>query len=362
MVKRGRRGHSFRRILVAALAVLLLAAGSARSQGPPELHAACDGGFSLAEPPSPGVRSGFAGADPVWPPGSRFRAAPGWRSPALLRLRLPLPEPSFASRLRWEIASAAPAPAPPAASGFTGWLPSILLVGAFAATQFALEPPEDSRWTDRNSFDSGIRRSLRGGSRDTRKAAAIASDVFFGGMGAALLADWWWLREEYGFLRSIQVDSRWILADNVATRVAKVSAGRQRPYVQPCNRDPDYVPQCGGGRDGKASFFSGHASNTATLAGLLCARRLHRRDADRWDALVCGGAAAGALTTGVLRIVSEHHFATDVIAGWAVGAFFGYYLPSRFDYPGHPKGALALSSLTPVVGRDFYGLQYGFRF
>ncbi len=333
MAKRGRRDCLYRRTLVPVLAALLSSAASAGSLESRELHAAFDRGFSLAALP---------------------------RAP--LRLPLPLPEPSFASRLRWEIASATPTPAPPAASGFTGWLPSILLVGAFAATQLALEPPENSRWTDRNAFDSGIRRSLRGGSRDTRKAAGIASDALFAGMSAALVADWWWLREEYGFLRSIQVDSRWILAGNVATRVAKVSAGRQRPYVQPCGRDRNYVPSCGGGRDGNAGFFSGHASNTATLAGLLCARHLHRRDSDASDAFVCGGGAAGALVTGVLRIVSEHHFATDVIAGWAVGAFFGYILPSRFDYPGEPAGAFELRSLTPVVARDFYGLQYGFRF
>jgi membrane-associated phospholipid phosphatase len=280
----------------------------------------------------------------------------------LLRIPLPLPGPSFDSRLRWEIASAAPAPAPPAASGFTGWLPSILLAGAFAVTQFAVDPPANSRWTDRNAFDREIQSDLRGGSRSARKAAGTASDVLLYGMGAALVADWWWLRDEYGFLRSVQVDSRWILADNLATRVAKVSAGRQRPYVEPCSLDPDYVSGCGSGRDDNTSFFSGHASNTAMLAGLLCARHLHRRDSDVSDAFVCGGAAAGALATGLLRIVSENHFATDVIAAWAVGAVFGYVLPSHFDYSSAPEGPLALRSFTPVVGRDFYGFQYGFRF
>jgi membrane-associated phospholipid phosphatase len=289
-----------------------------------------------------------------------FAAFDSGFSPAPLDLPLPLPGRSLASRLRWEIASAAPAP--PAAAGFTGWLPSIALVAAFAALQFALEPPESSRWTDRNSFDSGIRRALRGESSDTRAAAGVASDALLGGMAAALVADWWWLRAEYGFLRSIQVDSRWVLADNVATEVAKFGAGRQRPYVRPCDRNRRYASQCDGGRDDNASFFSGHASNAATFAGLLCARHLHRRDSDVSDAFVCGGAAAGALATGILRIVSEHHFATDVIAGWAVGAFFGYYLPSRFDYLDEPEGAFALRSFTPVVGGGFLGFQYRFRF
>jgi len=332
MTRRARRDRSFRRILVPLVAALL---SSAASAGSPDLVE---------------LQRGFHGTH-------------GWLDtvPSRLSLSLPLPEPSFASRLRWEIAAAAPVAPPPAAS-FTGWLPSILLAGAFAATMVALEPPENSRWTDRNSFDSGIRRPLRGGSRGTRKAAASASDALFAGVGVALVADWWWLRGEYGLLRSLQVDSRWLLANNVAAQVAKIGAGRQRPHVQPCDRDGDWVSACGGGRDGNASFFSGHASNTATMAGLLCARHLHRRESGAADALVCGGAAAGALATGVLRIVSEHHFATDVIAGWAVGALFGYYLPSRFDYLGEPGAALAPSSLTPLVGRDFFGFQYGFRF
>jgi membrane-associated phospholipid phosphatase len=331
MLHLGHRNRCFRWVLAPLVAALLASAATAQSPHPGELR---------------GARG--------------FHAARGWLDADPLRVPLPLPEPSFATRLRWQIADLAPAP--PAATGLRGWLPSILLLGALATAQFALDPPADSRWTDRNGFDSAIRRPLRGGSRDTREDAALASDILFAGMGAALAADWWWLRGEHGLLRSVQVDTRWLLADNLITRGAKVGAGRQRPYVQPCGRDDDYVPACGNGREGNTSFFSGHASNAATLAGLLCARHLHRRDADAGDALICGGAAAGALATGVLRIVSEHHFATDVIAGWVAGAFFGYYLPSRFDYLGEPGDALALSAFTPLIGRDFYGFQYGFRF
>lgn len=252
-------------------------------------------------------------------------------------------------------------PAPPEATA-TGWIPTALLAGALATLQFAVDPPENSRWTDRNSFDSAIRRGLKGNSRSARASAATASDVVFAGMGVALLADWWWLRGEYGFWRSAQVDTRWLLADNVATRVAKISAGRQRPYAQPCGRNDDYVPSCGSGRDRNGGFFSGHASNTATLAGLLCARHLRRQQVGAADWAVCGGAAAGALATGALRIVSEHHFATDVLAGWAAGAVFGYLLPAHFDYERDSEVAIALRRIAPVVAPGSYGLRYSFDF
>ena len=181
-------------------------------------------------------------------------------------------------------------------------------------------------------------------------------------MYGLLVGDWVWLRGEYGLARSIQVDTRWLLASNITTRIAKVSAGRERPYVRPCRGDSSYVSACGKSRGGNASFFSGHASNTATVAGLLCARHLGRRERSLVDVLVCGGAAAGAFTTGILRMMSERHYATDTIAGWAVGTFFGYVLPRHFDYRGESGDPLALSSVMPVVGRDYYGLQYGFRF
>lgn len=289
-----------------------------------------------------------------------LRSASGWLDRDRVPLDLPLLAPHFATPLRWDFAAAVPMPAPRAT--LLGWVPSILLLGAFATTQFALQPPHDSRWTDRNGFDSGIRRGLRGGSSSSRDDASLASDVLFGGMGAALLGDWWWLREEHGLLRSVQIDTRWFLATNIVTRVAKISAARQRPYVQPCSRDGNWVSACGGGDSAREGFFSGHASNTAMLAGLLCARHLGRREVGAVDAVVCGGAAAGALTTGILRIVSDRHFATDVIAGWAVGGIFGYLLPSQLDYRGHPRAAEALRSFAPVVGREYYGFQYGGRF
>jgi membrane-associated phospholipid phosphatase len=38
------------------------------------------------------------------------------------------------------------------------------------------------------------------------------------------------------------------------------------------------------------------------------------------DAAVCGAAAAAALSTGLLRVMSDRHYASDVIVGAAAGA------------------------------------------
>jgi membrane-associated phospholipid phosphatase len=303
----------------------------------------------------------IAPAQQVWPLHATPRERVGLRESTTRLPPLPDPWQAFALQQPWALAVTGTAVGPPQAT-WQGWIPSLLLLGAFAGVQFGVDPPEDPRWSSRNSFDDGARDAFKGGDRSTRDDASLASDILFGGMAGMLVGDWWWLRNEYGLLRSVQVDTRWWLANNLVTRVAKVSAGRERPYVRPCEADDDYIGSCGGGRDRNGGFFSGHASNTATIAGLLCARHLHRRSVGVGDMLVCGGAVAGAITTGVLRMTAEKHFMTDVLAGWVVGLVFGYVLPSHFDYGGADGGPLSLTAVTPVIGREYYGVRYGFRF
>jgi membrane-associated phospholipid phosphatase len=230
-----------------------------------------------------------------------------------------------------------------------------------------VDPPEDPRWDERNSFDDEIRGALKGGSRSTRDSAATASDVLVGGLGLTLLGDAIWLRDEYPFLRTVGGDASWFLADTVATRVAKVSAGRERPFVRPCRRDSSYVSDCDAGRNRNASFFSGHSADSATLAGLLCARHLNRERRTALDWLICSGAATASVATGMLRMTADQHFATDVITGWGFGLLFGYVLPSIYAYSrdSHadaPAPKLSLRNVSPFVAPEGRGLQYTIRF
>jgi hypothetical protein len=199
------------------------------------------------------------------------------------------------------------------------WLPPVLLVGTLAALQLAVEPPEDPRWSSHNAFDDGIRRGLRADTRSGRKAAGRASDALFVALGAGLVADWYWLRDEYPIVDSLRIDSTWVLADAVTV-------------------------------------------TSAAIAGILCARHLHRRDRRRTDAFVCASAASASLATGFLRIAADKHFATDVIAGWLSGALFGYVLPSRFNYTPGQEGALTWKAFSPLVEPGVVGVRYGFQF
>lgn len=234
---------------------------------------------------------------------------------------------------------------------------------ALAALEIGARPPQEARWEGDNGFDSAIRDVIMGGSRSARSSAATASDVLVGGLGLLLLLDRISLRHENPVLKSLLLDGSWLLTNEVVTEATKLAAGRERPYVDPCDADSDYVSDCNGRRDGNTSFFSGHSSGTATMAGLVCSHRLHRSASGSLDWIVCGGAAAASVATGMLRVTAEQHHATDVIAGWASGLLFGYILPTHFDRRiGAATPGFSFMPFHPTAGREIVGLRLEYSF
>lgn len=251
----------------------------------------------------------------------------------------------------------------------------LLLAGASFATLYSLsDPPRDARWDGRNSFDEGVRDGLMGTSRSMRKAADTSSDVLLYSLAVGLLVDDLFRWTEFPNIRSVRfapdkwhslaVDLSWTFTNLVVTEAAKVGAGRERPYVRPCRNDGNYVPDCNEGRDDHASFFSGHASWSATSAGLLCARHVNGSTADTYDWAVCGVASGASVATGLLRITAEKHYFSDVLVGWGFGALFGYVLPTWFDYAieSNPDGSRVTRELMPIVAPDRAGLAYALTF
>ncbi len=115
-----------------------------------------------------------------------------------------------------------------------------------------------------------------------------------------------------------------------ATLLTKSLVSRERPYVAGCSGG-----SCGGAGKNK-SFISGHAAASFTGAGLICAH--HEALAlfeNAWaDGAICGIAVAAAASTSLLRIASDEHYMTDVLAGAAVGILSGYFLPKLIYYAG----------------------------
>ena len=181
------------------------------------------------------------------------------------------------------------------------------------------------------------------------------------------MADWYLQRDVYPGLRSVYVDGSWLMLNEIGTRAAKAGAGRQRPSVTACDLDSSHIEGCNDGRNDNASFYSGHASWSASLAGLVCARRQAFEHPDeagiRWgDVTWCGLAVTASLATGLLRIVADRHHLTDVGTGWTAGLLTGFVLPRMFDYRAADGGPFSRFRLSPLQRESSWGLQYSIRF
>lgn len=121
--------------------------------------------------------------------------------------------------------------------------------------------------------------------------------------------------------------------------IASRFAGRARPYSQDCNplNFKTITRDCGGENDNK-SFYSGHAAAAFTSAGLTCVHHQHLPlygggPVERW---ACVWALSVATATGLFRVISDAHYASDVLFGAGVGWFYGYVMPKLLHYKDGP--------------------------
>ena len=120
--------------------------------------------------------------------------------------------------------------------------------------------------------------------------------------------------------------------------------GRARPSYTECKAGTSVDPLCNAGT--YASFPSGHTSAAMTGAGLICAHHgaLPLYGGGAWDVAACVEGLTVGATVGVLRMMADRHYASDVLTGGAIGFFSGYGLPMLLHYRKKPLGE--------VVSRD----------
>jgi membrane-associated phospholipid phosphatase len=227
------------------------------------------------------------------------------------------------------------------------------------------QPPRRAHWHGGILFDDGIRNALRGRSYGAQETATQVSDMLYkGGVLAPYIIDVYVVA--LGVHQSADVAVQMLLINmqslgiaGVMSLTAEHSVGRTRPYVQDC--DPDGIVRDASGkplfnscgpRDFQ-SFFSGHATGTATMAGLTCVHHQHLPlyGGGLADLAPCVLMIGVSLTTGISRIVGDHHWASDVIMGWGVGALSGYVLPSVLHYgfsSGRPIGEMRVGGVRVI--------------
>ncbi|WP_424467909.1 phosphatase PAP2 family protein [Pseudoclavibacter helvolus] len=69
-----------------------------------------------------------------------------------------------------------------------------------------------------------------------------------------------------------------------------------------------------------ASFPSGHTLNAVAVVGIIAYLLILRRQTKRARVLIALGAVVFAITVGLSRVYLGHHWFTDVLAGWVLGA------------------------------------------
>jgi membrane-associated phospholipid phosphatase len=190
-------------------------------------------------------------------------------------------------------------------------------------------------------IDAGLRRRLVSKTARGRARAARLSDAtLFASVaypyGVALGAG--------GEGRDLLVVSGSLLATAALTDAAKRFFSRPRPYAhfcEPWRREDLERP------DARRSFFSGHTSKA--FAGAVAAGSLaHYRGLPN-EGWVWAAGLTMATTTGVLRIVADKHYATDVAAGAATGALMGWLLPRLHRPEGNAPTAARAVPPAPVA-------------
>ena len=184
-------------------------------------------------------------------------------------------------------------------------------------------------------FDNSVRNALRVRTVSGRYIFRDASDV-----GLSLAVSWpfvadaltgaWWYRGSREAAQEMAlIDLETLAVSGALQGATNVFVSRERPYGQNCGTSqlPSDSLDCTGSIHYR-SFFSGHSAFSFTGAALIC---VHHFENDLlggpWDTLSCVGGYAVAATTATFRVVSDVHYASDVLTGALLGTLVGYGVP-----------------------------------
>lgn len=143
-----------------------------------------------------------------------------------------------------------------------------------------------------------------------------------------------------------------ILIANLVSGGIKVVAGRARPEVDVDNpRDFQLFRGFRGGAF--QSFPSGHTTSAFAFATTISSELARWQPGTRWT--VGPVLYAGAALAGVSRMYNNKHWASDVLAGAAIGTFVGTKVV-RYQHS-HPGNWLDRKFLTVGVSKSSVGLS-----
>lgn len=203
-------------------------------------------------------------------------------------------------------------------------------LGDLALASSAAKPGR-CQWCDTNRSDAWARDTLRWSSPDV---AGRASDVIASGvLPVAILANSFFSSRQGGAPEAFWEDTL-VITQSLAVAcmlngLAKDVSARRRP-----NAGLDATGSA------NRAFFSGHttqAFSLATAAGTVASLRGYPSAPWVW-----AGGMTLASAVGYLRVAGDQHWATDVLAGAAVGGLVGWAVPWVFHRVKRPDARLAV--------------------
>lgn len=199
-----------------------------------------------------------------------------------------------------------------------------------------IRPP--ARWTATNDFDVAVRDAMRLSDPNTRSSLETAAWAIWGTqMAWPLLVDvpYAWRRYGFGVARDLfWQDAVTMLVAGAIDGALRDLTGRVRPNAYDCYRQNG--DSCLTNSDSTRSFPGGHLVNSAAAAALVCTQHLYTHlYGGPWDGVTCATTLTATATLSVFRILSDNHWATDQLAGLAIGGLLGWGIPYVMHFHGH---------------------------
>ncbi len=231
------------------------------------------------------------------------------------------------------------------------------VVGPVAIAMYIWLPSQrQPHWIGGILFDDAVRNALRVRSPSALQAVWTASDVvnvtdvvLVVGVDSLLVP---LLRGSADVsLQLGLMDAESFALGSVLTFSLYDSVGRARPSYEDCQQNPS-GPGCT--ISPTASFPSGHTAEVFIAAGASCANHQYVPiyGSRLTDSLACARDLTMATADGLLRIMGDRHYATDVLAGAAIGFAFGYGVPTLLHYRASRAPSLATWTVSPMMGRQ----------
>lgn len=224
-----------------------------------------------------------------------------------------------------------------------------------------------ANWTGGILFDDAVQSALGLDLYEARDSARIASEVLqwvliaspfvIDAIGAAGIGDGNW---DAAFQMGLIALESYVVS-LVVWKVVTLLARRERPIATECASGRD-APDCREAFE-TTSFFSNQTMNAFTGASLMCLHHVHMPlfGDEAADASACVVAMTAASATGLLRVMSDREYLTDVLMGAMVGFVAGYIVPWAVHYQGGARPELrppvALIPAPLVAPGETYGAQ-----